>query len=1149
MTLKPNTAASFSKTFVGNRPFNEEQALIADWESVDFLFQLTDEEIRTQGQRLLFESQGQWDGKIIESYLFFAIALKRPTYTRTELAGITRAVNRLFDMPAMLLFKHGDTLTLSVINRRLHKREPDKDVLEKVTLIRDISLVGTHRAHIEILADLSLMELHGKHGFTIFVTLDAAWRKTLDTSALNKRFFQEIANWYFWALDHVQFPKDAPKADDGKDHISAIRLITRLIFCWFVKEKGLIPDALFDERKLAVTLDGFAPDDSRDKSSIFYRGILQNLFFATLNTEMDKRGWAKDEQNFMAHSVYRFRDCFRKPDSALALFKNIPFLNGGLFECLDKDLGEKAKPRYIRVDGFSRRADSQPVVPDFLFFGSEREVDLSAAYGEARYRRAKVRGLLQIFDHYKFTITENTPIEEEIALDPELSGKVFENLLAAYNPETGATARKQTGSFYTPREIVEYMVDESLIAYLKTKLDAAAPDGGNNESRLRHLFAYTDEPHQFAPPEVELLIDAIDHLKTLDPAVGSGAFPMGILHKLVFILTKLDPNNEHWREVQRQRALRETEDAFKSGDKEERGRRLADINEVFEQNSSDYGRKLYLIENCIYGVDIQPIAVQIAKMRFFISLIVDQKIDDHLDNRGVRPLPNLETKFVAANTLIGLKRPGQQLLRDQQIKARIDAKEGELRRVRERHFLAKTLRDKRKCREQDAKLRTEIAELLTEDDWDSATAIKLATWDPYDQNASADFFDMEWMFGIVDGFDVVVGNPPYVSALDFARIYGPQLREQLNPRYESATGAYDLFVLFVEQGLRSCKKLGHLSFITPNKYLAAKYGIGLRGWLLKTASLQRILDASPIPVFEEAAVYPVVSLFCKDEGKTPMVVVSLPNTRSLDHFAIEYYTTTAVPAEWLRMLPENIWGFLLSKYVQLLPKVTKDAKPLARLGEVNATSTAAEADEYGEFLTSSRSRDGLKVINTGTIDPYTALWGLCEMTHAGRKYLTPYLPVSKAGVNERRLRMYRSPKVVFAKLAKTCEAVIDADGEFASINTNCFYRPQPDISLKYIGGVCNSRMFMFLYDLFFGALRMSGGYYQFQSPQLRVIPIANADRQQQKVIEGLVDAILDAKAKNRDADTTEFEREIDQQVYALYGLTPEEIRIVEEASR
>ena len=510
IVLKPNTPETFVATFAKDKPLNPETALLADWQSVDFLFQLTDDEVRAaavsqtilsaksgavneqtglSAPQFLFDSKGKWNGAAIESYLFFAITLAKPNYTRTELSGITRAVNRLFPMPAMLLFRHGDTLTLAVINRRLHKRDDAKDVLEKVTLIKDIRFVNPHRAHIEILCDLSFDALRERHDFANFVALHAAWQKSLDSSELNKRFFLEVANWYFWALHHIEFPKDAPK-QDGKDHISVIRLITRLMFVWFIKEKGLVPDVLFDERKLPQILNGFAPNGEADnpvcsksgkskgqtglsashKESVFYKAILQNLFFATLNTEMDKRGWTKEEQNFMAHSLYRFRESFQKPADALDLFKNIPFLNGGLFECLDKDHGENAKPRYERIDGFSRREDSQAIVPDFLFFGAEHDVDLSAEYGDKKFKKVKVRGLIHTLNHYKFTVAENTPIEEEIALDPELSGKVFENLLAAYNPETGATARKQTGSFYTPREIVNYMVDEALIASLESKV-------------------------------------------------------------------------------------------------------------------------------------------------------------------------------------------------------------------------------------------------------------------------------------------------------------------------------------------------------------------------------------------------------------------------------------------------------------------------------------------------------------------------------------------------------------------------------------------------------------------------------------------------------------------------------------------------------
>ena len=808
LKLNPNNLDNFIATFAQGKTLNAQYALPGEWQSIDFLFQLTDDEIRAAGtQQLFFNSQGTYNGAVINSYLFLALELQGHHYTRTALAGITRELNKLFAMPALVLFRHGETMTLAVISRSLHKRDEGKDVLEKVTLIQDIQCGNTHRAHIEILFDLSLGALHDKHGFTNFVELQAAWQKTLDISALNKRFYQELANWYFWALPQAHFPKDAPKDADGRDSLSLIRAITRVIFCWFLKEKGLLPDALFDPRRVPALLNDFSPQEST-----YYKAILQNLFFATLNQEMGKREFRKDGQHFMAHNLYRYRRLLKNPDEALKLFASIPFMNGGLFECLDKTLGTREKPNYVRIDGFSDRDDNPLMIPNDLFFGPEREVDLSAAYGAARYRRAKVCGIIRTLDRYKFTVAENTPIEEEIALDPELLGKVFENLLAAYNPETGATARKQTGSFYTPREIVNYMVDESLLASLKTKLEAAFPSAENTEERLRHLFAYNDQ-QQFTTAEVDALIEVIDHLKILDPACGSGVFPMGILHKLVFVLGKLDPGNQRWK-------ARQLAKATEIPDPTVRDRVLADIEQTFGANELDYGRKLYLIESCIYGVDIQPIAVQIAKLRFFISLVVDQKMNPQADNLGIRPLPNLETRFVAANTLIGIERPGQQHLRNLDI----DAKEKELRRVRERHFLARTPATKARCREQDANLRAAIAELLKHDGWDTATARTLALWDPYDQNASAEFLDAEWMFGETEGFDVVIGNPPYVRA-DEQSEWNQRQRRAISDRgqYETLWEKWDIYVPFIERSYRLLQSDGITTLIVSDAFCHSKY--------------------------------------------------------------------------------------------------------------------------------------------------------------------------------------------------------------------------------------------------------------------------------------------------------------------------------------
>ncbi|MEI7795777.1 MAG: hypothetical protein WCI06_03990, partial [Methylococcaceae bacterium] len=634
-------------------PLNETNALVSEWNYVDQLFFLTPENTTLAALQV--------ENVVIDAYLIFGIELKKPHYSRSDLVKITRELNAAFPRPVLILFKHGDTLTLSVIKRRIHKRDESRDVLEKVTLLKDIRLEKTHRAHLDILESLAFSNLKPKP--TNFVELHYAWQKVLNTKELNKKFYNELSQWYFWAIKHVTFPN--PENIDPQQYHSQslIRLLTRLLFVWFIKEKELIPAQLFDETYLADVLK--ASDDSR-----FYRAILQNLFFATLNQTRGKREFRKDKQHMNVTNLMRYQSYFQDSDAFLTLVESVvPFMNGGLFECLDKVVPDKKGKQGGDViayfDGFSDRDDNVLSVPDFIFFGTQKNVDLSDELGN-KNKSVEIKGLCDILKNYKFTIAENTPIEEDIALDPELLGQVFENLLASYNPETGTTARKQTGSFYTPREIVDYMVDESLLAHFESspplKGEAVAiakaggcafdvelkahpprpPSKGGDKISLRNLLSYNETQNPFDAPQTELLINAIDNLKILDPACGSGAFPMGILHKLVFVLSKLDPKNEKWRDRQIAKLKIIDDSAL-------REKFAANINAAFENNELDYGRKLFLIENCIHGVDIQPIATQISKLRFFISLIVDQKSNgDKTNNFGIRPLPNLDFKIIAA---------------------------------------------------------------------------------------------------------------------------------------------------------------------------------------------------------------------------------------------------------------------------------------------------------------------------------------------------------------------------------------------------------------------------------------------------------------------------------------------------------------------
>jgi adenine-specific DNA-methyltransferase len=1175
LKLKPNTLANFVSTFSQGRALNDRYALPDKWKTIDFLFQLTDDEIRVaSNQQLSFESKSVVDGAIINSYLFFALELKGGHYSRAALAGITREVNKLFNMPALILFRHGDELTLAIINRRLHKREEDKDVLEKVTLIQDIRCVNPHRAHIEILLDLSLDLLHEKHGFTNFVELHASWQKTLDTTALNKRFYQDLANWYFWALPQTRFPKHAPKDADGRDSLSLIRLITRVIFCWFLKEKGLLSDVLFEPDKTPALLNDCSP-----KESTYYKAILQNLFFATLNQEMNKREFRKDGQHFMAHNLYRYRSLLKNPSDILKLLANIPFMNGGLFECLDRARGTKEKPDHLRIDGFSDRDDNSLKIPNDLFFSPERVVDLSNAYGDNRFKSSKVEGLIRVLGRYKFTVAENTPIEEEVALDPELLGKVFENLLAAYNPETGATARKQTGSFYTPREIVNYMVDESLIASLKAELEVACPKTADTERHLHHLFAYNDQLHNFTPTEVDALIEAIDHLKILDPACGSGAFPMGVLHKLVFVLGKLDPGNQRWKDRQLSKAA-EIPDATV------RERVLADIEQTFGTNELDYGRKLFLIENCIYGVDIQPIAVQISKLRFFISLVVDQKMNPNVDNFGIRPLPNLETRFVAANTLVGIERPGQQLLRNPDI----DAKENELRRVRERHFLARTPATKAKCREQDATLRGEIAELLKSDGWDTTTARRLASWDPYDQNATAEFMDAEWMFGVVEGFDIITGNPPYIEFKKLEQKY----KDIFEPLYASATGKYDIYVLFIEHALRWLRPNGLLAFINPTTFLKKDFGTAVRRLIKSEFAIQKILDFADFQVFDGATNYTGIFLFQKKKmaGYKFQYHKYKRLTRATDAMTFAASLQIVDSGELKDVilvdsgkLSDAPWDFHTGGTAAILSKMDCAGTSLGELAESIFQGIASGKDEVFYVDSDTIAEWSLEkaalipLLKGQDVKRYALRWSgnyviylyndaskvipekelkrefpnTFAYLYANRSLLSgrPYLDNSTKQWyelwNQRKRHNFERLRIVTPEISERNNFALVKEHAGNTKTYHIILNDKDEAKYYSILSLLNSRLLQFYYCAI--TAPMAGGFYAYKTQFLERLPVKMGDKSTMKELATLARQILALKRKNPSADTAALEGEIDRLVYSLYDITAEEVRVVEESTR
>ncbi len=899
--------------------FDQEKALVSEWKTADLLFQLTDQELSHESS--LFTDTTVKAG-LLKSYVFIAIELKGSDYARGKFSAIARQINRIFPMPVMVFFRHQSQLTIAVINRRMNKLDESKDVLGKVTLIREIDCAQPHRGHLDILFSLALPNLvhPQKKPITDFDTLHGAWERIFNVELLNERFYRELANWYFWALPQVEFPADLEADDEKRCATGLIRLLTRLIFCWFLKEKGLIPENLFHPTDLAKLLKGFDPES--ETSSTYYQAILQNLFFATLNQRMGKdakgqsyrvfakdEGFAKNRATYDVNNLYRYEALFHdKPDAALAQFADIPFLNGGLFECLDRTEDGTDKKRYL--DGFSRNPKKRSTVPDRLFFDSGETADLSAVYDDKKRKAEKVTGLIPILNRYKFTIVENTPIDQEIALDPELLGKVFENLLAAYNEETKTTARKQTGSFYTPRSIVDYMVDESLKAHLTRALvEKAGMKEPDARAGLDLLFAYTEKNHPFTASEVACLIAAIDALKILDPACGSGAFPMGVLHKLVYILGKLDPDNERWKATQ----LAKLDSAPMR----------EELERAFTDNNDDYGRKLYLIENCLYGVDIQPIAIQITKLRFFISLVCDQKTNrNKRDNRGIRPLPNLETKFVAADTLTGVPEMTQSLLVD----PRVGLIEKEIESLYHSHF-SEQRRDRKLANQRRVKgLRQELAQLLAESLMSPTKSKHVAEWDPFNPQESADFFDPHWMFGrsLFEGFDIVIGNPPYISVERFA---GTSIQALWQQRFATYAARGDVYCFFYERGADLLRKGGNLIFITSNKWMRAGYGEGLRGFLASKVNTKSVLDFGMAQNFGAATTYTCITRLVKENPNGEVMSCYATDDRGAIGDPGGYFAENAVQQ---RNLGADPWVVLSRERLRIKELVEAQGIPLGK---------------------------------------------------------------------------------------------------------------------------------------------------------------------------------------------------------------------------
>ncbi|MBE0422858.1 MAG: N-6 DNA methylase [Lutibacter sp.] len=610
-------------------------------------------------------------------------------------------------------------------------------------------------------------------------------QEAFSVEKLNKKFYEEIATAFYSLIGGkvsinkkevsfdscLQLPS-TPKENRKVYQEFAVRLIGRTIFCWFLKNKKsdsglpLIPEEWLSSKMVA---------EVNNQQHNYYHSIIEKLFFLILNKKQ------KD----------------RKPYDLPNGQESVPFLNGGLFEAQVDDFFPK-NHKGIHSQNFALN------IPNTWF-----------------------KDFFEVLEQYNFTIDENSINDFEVSIDPEMLGTIFENLLAEIDPDTEKSARKSTGSFYTPREIVDYMVEQSLLQYIKTKTKI------EDEEQLEILLK-DDTENPFDEKQTIAILEALSDVKILDPACGSGAFPMGVLHKIIGLLKKLDKNAVWWKAKQ----LEKIDNALVKKAME------AKLN----QANSDYIRKLGVIQHSIYGIDIQPIAAEISKLRSFLSLIIDENIDDKAENRGIEPLPNLEFKFVTANTLIGLEAEKQQTSFDF---GETEELQEQLQKIRNTYLQASP-NDKQKLKTDFEKLQTLIYKNEIKSGGQNKRAQQLSAWKPF-SNESSTWFDPDWMFG-VEKFDVIIGNPPYVYTRDVN--FGLDFKKYVNDNYflklstpkdkikskSTQSGKINLFALFILNGKNMITPNGSLNFIIPNNLLRGTVFDTIRYDILKNNNIYSIVD-------------------------------------------------------------------------------------------------------------------------------------------------------------------------------------------------------------------------------------------------------------------------------------------------------------------
>jgi adenine-specific DNA-methyltransferase len=886
--------------------------------------------------------------------------------------------------------------------------------------------------------------------------------KAFSVEIVTKEFFEKYKNLFISLKENLEklVEKDYTiKEEFEKKRVSVVefakKLLGQIVFLYFLQKKGWLGVKRQESGKFESWGKGprrFVQElfeQSKRENKNFFNDYLEHLFYEALAEDRRANG-----------NYYGKFDCM------------IPFLNGGLFE---------------PINGYNWQ---------------ETNINIDNTLFEEIFRT---------FDEFNFTIKEDEPLEKEVAVDPEMLGKVFENLLDVID-------RKSKGAFYTPREIVHYMCQQSLINYLETNsklpredLEIFITKGDLALDYLKRMqVGGRGVKDEFILPKSiyknqELLDNLLKSVKIVDPAVGSGAFPVGMMNEII--------------------KAREILDHFIRGGS---GKSL-----------SDYDLKRETIENSLYGVDIEPSAVEITKLRFWLSLIVDEE-----DMENVRPLPNLENRIMCGNSLIEefkgvklYKDPSElqetqekQATLDDSISKRIKKSEEKLRELRrkQKEFFDEENRMKKK------QLRADIEkiewEFIEETLREQENAEALKELEQYKNNKSKPFFLWKLYFNDVfyddkghplenPGFDIVIGNPPYVSAVKHSKENATE-REYLREKYKEIKGSFDLYAVFLLKGLDLIKKKGAYSWIIPNKFLISDYSKDILA-RLEESGLYCTIDVSKYNVFHDIGVYPII-LLGDEEKKNKHIHFEVNNLSDLsDNNLTEYKEKFSFETfkDFGIKIGSGTTGFQAKQII-----------PLIKNGE-------------------NADKEDIPFAVSGSIDPY--LLDTKNVRYMGSNYHHPKISFDPKILAKSKWIFWKNPKIVVAGMTKRIEAYYTENP--LALGVGCYALFDfAKFNSRTLLGILNSKFITYFLNIKFKDKHLAGGYLAINKSTIEQLPLKDMSEKDQKPFIEIVDKILDItkgedylENSEKQAKVKAYERQIDKIVYDLYELTPEEIKIVE----